>query len=230
MGPVEQGFKGDLFPVHSGTAGFSPFGLGSRDIADGIVSDAGDQMLSGPQKGQGDLAGSVERIGDHVKVIRNSQQGDQFNHLVQQGALVAVGEDDAFMDAGRQRDADDARQALDQDAYRLAGMPQDGFGFGVGFGGLLEAFDAGHLFAGFGDLNPVADQDATSVARQHSRMEVDQEHRPQTRKRVQIQRRGVEQIQEPVIADRLESQGAHETGDAPQVLPDAKSHQDHTHP
>ncbi len=71
--------------------------------------------------------------------------------------------DDAFVNAGRERDCDDAQEALSQDAHRLARMAQDIFGLGVRFGLLMQPLDAGHLPAGLADLESVAHQDAPPI-------------------------------------------------------------------
>jgi hypothetical protein len=94
----------------------------------------------------------------------------------------------------------------------------------------MQPLDAGHLLAGLADLESVADEHEPPVAAQQLRMEVHHERRPQPREPVHIQRRTVEEVQEPVIAHGLQPQRAHEAGDAPQVLAHAQPHQDHAHP
>ncbi len=47
---------------------------------------------------------------------------------------------------------------------------------------------------------------------------------------VQIQGRAVEEVQEPVVADRLLAQGAHDAGDAQQIFASGESRQAEAHP
>jgi len=57
------------------------------------------------------LAGGVVGIGDKVKRNLDSQDIEQAKHLVEQGALIAVGPHQAFVDAYSERNAKDALAA-----------------------------------------------------------------------------------------------------------------------
>jgi len=77
------------------------------------------------------LAGGVVGIGDKVKRNLDSQDIEQAKHLVEQGARIAVGPHQAFVDAHSERNAKDALGGVYEQADSLHGMAHDVLGLGV---------------------------------------------------------------------------------------------------
>ena len=62
-----------------------------------------------------DLAGGVVGVGDKVKRRRDAEQAEQGQHFVEQGAAVAIGPDQTFMDACCERYGEEAVRRVDED-------------------------------------------------------------------------------------------------------------------
>jgi hypothetical protein len=71
-----------------------------------------------------------------------------------------------------------AGQGLGEHSDRLAGVAEDVLGLVIGFGLLMELFDAGHLASGLGNLNAVADQDGPAVDAQDAGVEPEDQSAP----------------------------------------------------
>jgi hypothetical protein len=100
------------------------------------------------------LAGGVVGIGNKVEGGLEGQDIEQAEHLVEQGALVAVGPYQTFVDARGERHAKDAVGRMYEQADSLHGMPHDVLGLGVGFRLLMQELDGGHFLAALGALMP----------------------------------------------------------------------------
>jgi hypothetical protein len=88
-----------------------------------------------------DLACSIVGIGDKVERRANGQDPEQCKHFVKQSALVAIGPDQALMDARGKRHGEEALRRVDKQADGLQGMAHDVFGLGVGFRLLMQQLD-----------------------------------------------------------------------------------------
>src|ERR1035437_2070740 len=94
----------------------------------------------------------------------------------------------------------------------------------------MEFFDSGHLASGVGDLDAVADQEGLAVHAKNARVESEDQSAPGVGELVQIQGRAVEEVQEAVVAGRLQAESAHEAGDAEQIFASGESGQTEGHP
>src|SRR6516225_7797652 len=68
--------------------------------------------------------------------------------------MVAVGEDHALLNAGDERQSQDARGSLGEQGDGLAGVAEDVVRLGVGVGFLMEFLDGGILRPALGSLRP----------------------------------------------------------------------------
>src|ERR1039458_6921359 len=82
----------------------------------------------------------------------------------------------------------------------------------------MEFFDSGHLSSGLGDLDAVADEDGLEVDAKEAWVEPEDQSAPGVGELVQIQGRAMEEVQEPVVAGRLQAQSAHDAGDAEEIF------------
>src|ERR1039458_1336016 len=89
----------------------------------------------------------------------------------------------------------------------------------------MEFFDSGHLSSGLGDLDAVADEDGLEVDAKEAWVEPEDQSAPGVGELVQIQGRAMEEVQEPVVAGRLQAQSAHDAGDAEQIFASGASGQ-----
>src|ERR1039457_1579846 len=89
----------------------------------------------------------------------------------------------------------------------------------------MEFFDSGHLASGLGDLDAVADEDGLEVDAKEAWVEPEDQSAPGVGELVQIQGRAMEEVQEPVVAGRLQAQSAHDAGDAEHILASGESGQ-----
>src|ERR1035437_1826573 len=89
----------------------------------------------------------------------------------------------------------------------------------------MEFFDSGHLASGLGDLDAVADEDGLEVDAKEAWVEPEDQSAPGVGELVQIQGRAMEEVQEPVVAGRLQAQSAHDAGDAEQIFASGESGQ-----
>src|SRR5262245_32571499 len=115
--------------------GSSPFLLAFLRL-DGSVGhriglDPRHQMIALLEQAAHHLAGGVVGVDDEEEWSVDGQEIEQAEHLVEQGALVAIGPYQAFVDARGERYGKDAAGGMDEQADRLQGMPHDVFGLGV---------------------------------------------------------------------------------------------------
>src|ERR1017187_2833131 len=94
----------------------------------------------------------------------------------------------------------------------------------------MEFFDSGHLASGLGDLDAVADEDGLEVDAKEAWVEPEDQSAPGVGELVQIPGRAMEEVQEPVVAGRLQAQSAHDAGDAEQIFASGESGQAEGHP
>jgi len=158
-------------------------------------------VVSIPEQAAHYLAGGVVGVGDEDERLIHAQRIHQQDHLVEQGPLVAIGEDHAFMNAAGQRNGEDAFRGSHQHRDGLTGMAEDVFGLGVGVGGLMEFLDARHLLARPGDLDPVPHEYGAVIDAQNALLPEDQTA-PEPCERIETKRRAVQKVQDPVIARR----------------------------
>ena len=89
-----------------------------------------------------DFACGVIGVGHEEERLGHVKRVEQHDHFVQQRSLVAIGEDQTFVDATGQRNGEDAGCGLDQDGDCLTGMAEDVLRLGVGLGLLMKLFVA----------------------------------------------------------------------------------------
>src|SRR5947209_18867663 len=89
------------------------------------------QMIALVEQADHHLASGVVGIGDKVKRDLDSQDIEQAEHLVEQGALVTIGPHQTFVDTHGERYAKDAPGPVYQQANSLQGMAHDVLRFGV---------------------------------------------------------------------------------------------------
>src|ERR1022692_4581985 len=94
----------------------------------------------------------------------------------------------------------------------------------------MELFDPGHFVSGLGDLDAPLRKDGLEVDAKDAGVESEGQSAPGAGELVQIQGRAVEEVQEPVVAGRLQAQGAHDAGDAQQIFASGDSRQAKGHP
>jgi hypothetical protein len=78
-----------------------------------------------------DLARGIAGIGDEVAGLRDGDDPEVCEHLVEQGAAVVIGPYNPLVDAHGERHGEDAGGGLHQQAHCLEGVSHDVFGLGV---------------------------------------------------------------------------------------------------
>ena len=145
------------------------------------------------EQGQDHLAAGVVGIGNqqHGLLPQSGPRQQERHHPVQQRALIAVGEDQAFVDPGGQRHRrHGARDAAYQQGNGLERMAHDVGRLGVAAAGLIQAADSGHLLAFFADLDAVG-QTHQVVPDPDRREQFEYETGPHVRQSLQVQGRVV---------------------------------------
>ena len=160
---LEQGFQLDLVAIECGTAPFPWPGLLMAGPGDGIGLRAGDKVVARGAKARDHLACGIERIGDEVVWILERDDAKQQEHLVEQGATVAIGPPQTFMDAHGQRHRENGIGCPHEHADCLQGMSHYVFGLGVVAGFLVQQLHARHLLAALRHLDAVAYQHTPAI-------------------------------------------------------------------
>ena len=111
----------------------------------------------------------------------------------------------------------------------LAGVAEDILRLGVGVGFLMELFDPGHFVSGLGDLDAPLRKDGLEVDAKEAGVESAEQSAPGAGEFVQIRGRAVEEVQEAVVAGRLQAQGAPDAGDPQQISASGESRQAEGH-
>jgi hypothetical protein len=146
-----------------------------------------------------DLAGGVVGVGDKVKRRRDADETEQGEHLVEQGAAVAIGPDQTFMDARGESHGEEAVRGVDEQADGLQGMPHNVFGLGVGVRLLMQQLDGRHFLAALRTLDAVADQDQPAVGARRCREQPQHHLGPQRREPVELDAGAMKVSEQPVI-------------------------------
>ena len=144
------------------------------------------EMVALREQAADDLTGGVVGIGDEVVRLCDRHGPKQHEHLVEQGAPIAIGPEEAFVDAYGERDGEDALGGPNQQAHGLKGVPHDVFGFGVGVGLLMQPLHSRQLLAALGDLEPVADEDAATIDEERRGEQPQGGLRPQRRETIEL--------------------------------------------
>lgn len=97
-----------------------------------------------------DFAAGIVGIGEEEHRFGQLQSREEEQELVEQGAGIVVREDEALVNPRHERNRLKTVPDLNQQRERLARMPHDVRGLGVGIRGLMQGFDRRHLFAHFG--------------------------------------------------------------------------------
>jgi hypothetical protein len=193
----------------------------------GVLAHASEEVVLLEEERLDDLAGGVVGVGDQEEgvVHAGGDRQEEGSELVEEGALVAIGEDQTFVDAGDEGDGGDmSGEALDEQGEGLEGMAHEVLGFGVVGGLVVEGFDRGHLAAFFGDLDPIGDADEVGAGGD-GREEGEDQADPGVSEIGQSQGGGMEEVEETPVGGVLEPGSADETGDPPEVGSNAEADQ-----
>ena len=110
-------------------------------------------------------------------------------------------------------------------------MPHDEGRLGIAAGLLVQAFDPRHFAAFLGALEAINQHDRAAVdPHQAAAKQVLQGRPPQLGQTVQVQCRGMEEVQQAVIAGVGKAEASDQAGDAGQVGAQAQSRQDEHQP
>ena len=197
-------------------AAFLPRG---GSIGHRVGFDPGHEMVALLEQAVHHLAGGVVGIGDKVEGSLDSQDIEQAEHLVEQGALVAIGPYQTFVDAHGERHGEEALGRVYEQADSLHGMPHDVFGLGVGFRLLMQELDGRHFLAALGGFDAVPDQDQPAIDPHGAWEQLQHSLRPQGRKPVELDAAAVKVIEQLGVEPGPQVQGAHDAGDAEQFHP-----------
>jgi hypothetical protein len=159
---------------------------------------------------------AVEGIRNEVEGLLEAEAVEEIAALAGQGSVVAVGELHPLVDVPGERDGKVRVGGADQDRDHLDGMPHDVGGLGVALSRLVKELHRRHLPAGFSHLDAIAEQHGPAgkaLYRQHLQHLL----RPAAREALDLHRRGVEEVEEAIVAARRQPQGAHDARDAEQV-------------
>ena len=183
-------------------------------------------MLAGPEDREDNLRRGIVGVGHAIEGQRDPEFFEQEQEFIQQGALVAVGEAEALMDAAGQRQSKVALRGLNHHGDGLAGVAEDELRFGIVLRFLVQLLDRRHLAPGLGGLDAVGEQNEASVHREEVALEdPENQARPKSRELGHNDRRAVEEIQQPVIKLPTEAQRPHKARDSAQIAPHGKSGQ-----
>src|SRR4030095_8943248 len=195
----------------------SPAGA-NRLVGHGVGADTSDQMMTSVQEAASELSGRVIGVGHDREGLGPIQAHEQLAQLVQQGASMAVGPHDSFVDAGGNGNTETKAAGLNQQGDDLAGMAHDERGLGVATGLLMEAFDGGHFSALFGSFEAIDQHYRTPLhSHQAASKEAADRVEPTGRQRRDGQSGGVEEVQQAVVAAIEQTEAAHQAGDSGQV-------------
>ena len=138
-------------------------------VGDGVGLHPRDQVVVLLEQAGDDLARGIVGVGDEVEGFCDGDDPEERKHLVEQGAAIAIGPHQPFVDSHGERHGEDAGCGLNEHAHSLEGMSHDEFGLGVQLGLLMQEFDRRHLAPALWDLDAVADHDTPSVDAQRLR-------------------------------------------------------------
>jgi len=127
------------------------------------------------------------------------QIGQEQKKLVEEGALVAVTEDESLMDPGAKRNCVMESPDLPEQSEGLTGVAHDIGGLGVGLAGLMQQFDGWHLASAFALLDAIGQDHEAAVASDDSGMDLEDQASPDPGKLVGTQGAIVEEIQEAAV-------------------------------
>ena len=134
-------------------------------------------MLSGGNQRAYHRLGCVVDVADQIIWQGDAQRAQHDDEFVEQGSLVAVGEDHALVDGAGQRHREKSRRRAGNHCDGLTGMAEDELRLGVVLALLVEFFDTRHLASGFGSLDAVGQQHDPVVDAKQERLEQGQ-HQP----------------------------------------------------
>ena len=88
-------------------------------VGDGVGLHPRDQVIVLLEQAGDDLARRIIGVGDEVAGFRDGDDAEQREHLVEQGAAVAVGPYDSLVDAHGERHGEEAVGGLNEQADGL---------------------------------------------------------------------------------------------------------------
>ena len=131
LGILQQGFQLDLAVIDLGPASLARAALLVRGVGDGVGLHPGDQVIVVFEQAGDDLARGIVGVGDEIAGLRDGDDAEEDEHLVEQGAGVAVGPHDTLVDAHGERHGEHAGGGVHQQADGLHRVSHDVFGLGV---------------------------------------------------------------------------------------------------
>ena len=173
-------------------------------VGDGVGLHPRDQVIVLFEQAGDDLARGIVGVGDEVAGFCDGDDAEQCEHLVEQGAAVAVGPHDSLVDAHGERHGEEAVGGLNEQAHGLQRVSHDVFWLGVRLGLLMQEFDRRHLAAALGRLDAVADHDAPAVDAQRLREQPQRHLGPQRGEPVELHGGAVKVIDQLVVEARVE--------------------------
>ena len=136
------------------------------------------------------------------------------------------------MNAAGQGEGKEALGGSDQQGDGLTGVAVNKFWFRVVRGLLVQFFDGWHFTTRFRQLDPIPDQDRAVIDFRHEggRQGGQEEVTPKGGEGIHENRFAVEEIEEPVIEDLLQTQGSDEAGHASQIGSNGEADQTESKP
>ncbi len=131
LGILQQGAELDLAAIDPGSASLARAALLMGGVGDGVGLHPRDQVVVLFEQTGDDLAGGIVGVGDKVAGFCDGDDAEEGEHLVEQGAAVAIGPHHALVDADGERHGEDAGGGLHEQADCLEGVSHDVFGLGV---------------------------------------------------------------------------------------------------
>ena len=118
----------NLFAVFPWAAPLSFAHDGSRLESRGGRSHSGNQVRGSLLEARDDLSVSIICIGKKDELLAFTNQGEHFVGLIDQGSLVAIGADNAFMNTRTDRDTEEVTAHTAEDSKCLKGMAHNEMG------------------------------------------------------------------------------------------------------
>jgi hypothetical protein len=200
-GVFEERAQAELAPVETWAATLACSRLLGRPVGHGIDAHAGDEVGTAGEKTSAHGAAGIVCVsnqGDRRVDSQGVEEGDEFLGL---RLAVAVAVDNALVNPRGKGYGEGAVLGAGNYGYCLARVALDVCGLRVALH-LLEFLHGGHLATRLGDLDAVGQEDKPIVDAKEIG-EPGQDNRcPQSAKALGVQCGRVEEVQEPVVAER----------------------------
>ena len=115
----QQGFELDLPAIDPGPTSLPRAALLVSRVGDGVGLHPRDQVVVFLEQAGDDLARGIVGVGDEVEGFCDGDDPEERKHLVEQGAAIAIGPHQPFVDSHGERHGEDAGGGLNEDAHSL---------------------------------------------------------------------------------------------------------------